>query len=98
VNHPEGSTQQINKGLSPGLMSPVKQRNVFWHKPTNVSVKPATFTFGVKVSSVFYPENLGSWSLQNFCKFPPDYMVLTSQMNVILIFTTLRTSDPTTVE
>jgi len=52
-----------------------RQISIFWHKPTNVSEEPAAFTFGVKVSSVFYPEDLGSWFFRNVCKFPPDYTV-----------------------
>ena len=60
--------------LSSSLIN-VKQQNVLWHKPINISEEPTAFNFGVKVFSLFHPEDLGSWFLQNVCKFPPDYMV-----------------------
>jgi len=41
----------------------------FWHKHINISEDPVAFTFGVKVFSLFYPEDLGSWFLQKFANF-----------------------------
>jgi len=65
--------QALTLVLSSSLIN-VRQQNVFWHKPINISGEPAAFTFEVKVFSLLYPENLGSWFLQNVYKFPPVFM------------------------